>query len=71
MAFSSYKTTGEVLKAFQVKYTESNFMSEREFHVSDYFREDLQTVMREGVVNNRTYALTNETINAVEKKIKE
>ena len=69
MAFSSYKTIGEVLKEFQVKYTESNFMSEREFHVSDYFREDLQTVMREGVVNNSEYAICENLIYPVLKEV--
>ncbi|GEM_PF-2148891 len=43
MAFSSYKTIGEVLKAFQTTYTESNFMGEAEFNIPDYFREDLET----------------------------
>jgi len=52
MAFSSYKIVGEVLKEFQITYTESNFMGEAEFNIAAYFREDLDTVMREGVVNN-------------------
>ncbi len=69
MAFSSYKTIGEVLKEFQVKYTEFNFMSEAEFHVSDYFREDLQTVMREGVVNNSEYAICENLIYPVLKEV--
>ena len=69
MAFSSYKTIGEVLKEFQVKYTESNFMSEAEFHVSDYFREYLQTVMREGVVTNSEYAICENLIYPVLKEV--
>ena len=69
MAFSSYKTIGEVLKFFQVKYSESNFLSEVEFHVSDYFREDLQTVMREGVVDNSEYAICENLIYPVLKEI--
>ncbi|MEB3181613.1 MAG: hypothetical protein VKL59_21650 [Nostocaceae cyanobacterium] len=56
MSFSNYKTIGEVLKEFKVIYTESNFIGEVEFNVSDYFREDLQIVMREGVVNNSEFA---------------
>ncbi|NEU71380.1 hypothetical protein PI95_001980 [Hassallia byssoidea VB512170] len=52
MAFSSYKTIGEVIKAFQVFYTEANFIVEIAFNVSNYFREDLELVMREGVVDN-------------------
>ena len=69
MAFSSYKTIGEVLKAFQVTYTESNFMGEAEFHVSDYFREDLQTVMREGVVDNSEFAICENLIYPVLKEV--
>jgi hypothetical protein len=49
MAFS---TIGEVLKEFQVFYTEANFIVEIAFNVSNYFREDLELVMREGVVDN-------------------
>jgi hypothetical protein len=52
MASSSYKSIGAVVKEFQVKYTEADFISEIEFNIPDYFREDLQTVMREGVVDN-------------------
>ncbi|MBD2775421.1 hypothetical protein [Iningainema tapete] len=69
MAFSSYKTVGEVLKEFQVKYLEANFMSEAEFDVSDYFREDLQTVMREGVVDNSEYAICENLIYPVLKEV--
>jgi len=69
MAFSSYKTIGEVLKAFQVTYTELNFMDEAEFSVSDYFREDLQTVMREGVVNNSEFAICENLIYPVLKEV--
>jgi hypothetical protein len=47
MTSNSYKTISEVLKEFQVTYTEANFMGEAEFHISDYFREDLEIVMRE------------------------
>ena len=36
MAFSNYKSIAEVLKAFQVTYTEANFLSAVEFKVSDY-----------------------------------
>lgn len=57
MAFSSYKTIGEVLKAFQTTYTELNFIGEAEFNILDYFHEDLETVMREGVVDNSEFAI--------------
>ncbi|MGD1703861.1 hypothetical protein [Dapis sp. BLCC M229] len=42
MAFSNFKTISEVLKTFQVTYTEYNFIREITFAISDYFREDLE-----------------------------
>jgi hypothetical protein len=69
MAFSSYKTIGEVLKAFQTTYTESNFIGEAEFNIADYFREDLETVMREGVVDNSEFAICENLIYPVLKEI--
>ena len=41
MAFSSYKSIDEVVKEFQVKYTEADCIGEIEFNIPDYFREDL------------------------------
>lgn len=69
MAFSSYKTISSVLKEYQVSYVESNFMGEAEFKVSDYFRDDLETVMREGVVNNSEYAICENLIYPVLKEV--
>lgn len=68
MAFSSYKTIGEVIKAFQVFYTEANFIVEIAFHVSNYFREDLELVMREGVVDN-SFAICQNLIYPVIKEV--
>ncbi|WP_426562420.1 hypothetical protein [Dapis sp. BLCC M172] len=42
MAFSNFKTISEVLKIFQVTYTEDNFISEIVFTISNYFRENLE-----------------------------
>lgn len=69
MASSSYKTISSVLKNYQVSYVESNFMGEAEFKVSDYFRDDLETVMREGVVNNSEYAICENLIYPVLKEV--
>ncbi|MCX7596032.1 MAG: hypothetical protein N2235_20205 [Fischerella sp.] len=69
MAFSSYKTIGEVLKAFQITYTEANFVVETPFDIPDYFREDLQTVMREGVVDNSEFAICENLIYPVLKEV--
>lgn len=69
MAFSNYKSIGEVLKAFQVTYTEANFIDAVEFQVSDYFREDLETIMRDGVVNNSEFAICENLIYPVLKEV--
>ncbi len=69
MAFSSYKTISEVLKEFQVTYTEFNFMGSAEFEISDYFRDDLELVMREGVVYNSEFAICENLIYPVLKEV--
>ncbi|MBW4634698.1 MAG: hypothetical protein KME30_23150 [Iphinoe sp. HA4291-MV1] len=69
MSFSSYKTIGEVLKAFQVIYTEANFVGEVEFNIPDYFREDLETMMRDGVVDSSEFAICENLIYPVLKEI--
>jgi hypothetical protein len=69
MPFSAYKTVSSVLKEFQITYTESNFIVETEFHVSDYFREDLEFTMREGVVDNSEFAICENLIYPVLKEV--
>ncbi|MEG4589468.1 hypothetical protein QUA54_30255 [Microcoleus sp. MOSTC5] len=69
MPSSAYKTVGSVLKEFQITYTESNFIVETEFHVSDYFREDLEFTMREGVVDNSEFAICENLIYPVLKEV--
>ncbi|NJM71973.1 MAG: hypothetical protein HC862_18265 [Scytonema sp. RU_4_4] len=69
MAFSNYKTIGDVLKAFQVVYTEANFVGEVEFNIPDYFREDLETIMRDGVVDNSEFAICENLIYPVLKEV--
>ena len=69
MAFSNYRIIGEVLKEFQVIYTEANFIIETAFNVSDYFREDLALVMREGVVDNSEFAICENLIYPVLKEV--
>ena len=69
MAFSNYKTIGEVLKAFQVTYTEANFIVEVAFEVSNYFREDLELMMRDAVVDNSEFAICENLIFPVLKEV--
>ncbi|MBU7584667.1 MAG: hypothetical protein KAF91_17440 [Nostoc sp. TH1S01] len=69
MAFSSYKSIAEVLKTFQIIYTEANFVLATEFNISHYFREDLAIVMREGVVDNSEFAICENLIYPVLKEV--
>ncbi|MBD2194840.1 MULTISPECIES: hypothetical protein [Calothrix] len=69
MAFSSFKTIGEVLKEFQVTYTEANFVSEIAFTIPDYFREDLELMMRDAVINNSEFAICENLIYSVIKEV--
>jgi hypothetical protein len=57
MPFSAYKTISAVLKEFEITYIEANFIEETEFNISDYFREDLEIVRQDNVVNNSEYAI--------------
>lgn len=69
MAFSNYKDIGSVLKEFQITYTEVNFMEEIEFSISDYFREDLQTVMQDGVPNASEFSICENLIYPILKEV--
>ena len=69
MAFSSYKNIGVVVKEFQTTYTESNFLIETPFNINDYFREELQFMMREGVVSNSEYAICENLIYPVLREV--
>ena len=69
MAFGTYKTIGAVVKEFQITYTEADFIECLTFPVSDYFREDLQLMMREGVVDNSEFAICENLIYPVLKEV--
>lgn len=69
MSFSMYKNIGEVLKEFQIIYTEDNFIQSIPFNISDYFRSDLYTVMRDGVVDCSEYAICENLIYPVLKEV--
>ncbi len=69
MAFGTYKTIGAVVKEFQITYTESDFVKPLPFQVSDYFREDLQLMMREGVVDNSEFAICENLIYPLLKEV--
>lgn len=69
MAFSNFKSVGEVLKEYQVTFREANFITEVPFHIPDYFRADLEIVMREGVVDNSEFAICENLIYPVLKEV--
>ena len=69
MSFSNFKSLGETVKEFQITYTEANFVTEVEFSVSDYFRQDLQLMMEDGVVDNSEAAICENLIYPVLKEV--
>ena len=69
MSFSNFKNLGLTVKELQVIYTETDFVSHATFPVSDYFRQDLEHVMREGVVNNSEFAICENLIYPVLKEV--
>ncbi len=69
MSYSEFKSISAVLQEFQVRYVEDNFVAPLTFAVSDYFREDLQLMMREGVVDNSEFAICENLIYPVLKEV--
>ena len=69
MSYSEFKTIGKVLQEFQVHYAEAEFLEPLSFSVTDYFREDLQLMMREGVVDNSEFAICENLIYPVLKEV--
>jgi hypothetical protein len=69
MAFGSFRTIGAVIKEFQINYREADFVESIPFMVSDYFREDLQLMMREGVVDNSEFAICENLIYPLLKEV--
>lgn len=57
MSYSEFKTISTVLQEFQVRYSEAEFIEPLPFSVTDYFRADLNLMMREGVVDNSEFAI--------------
>lgn len=69
MSFSNYKSIGEVLKEYQIIYTEENFIEETPFNISNYFQEDLEIVIKDGVVDSSEYAICENLIYPVLKEV--
>jgi hypothetical protein len=69
MSLSNFKSLGATVKELQVIYTEANFVTQAAFPVSEYFQQDLEYVMREGVVNNSEFAICENLIYPILKEI--
>ncbi len=69
MSYSEFKTIGTVLQEFQVHYSEAEFVEPMSFSVTDYFRTDLNLMMREGVVDNSEFAICENLIYPVLKEV--
>jgi hypothetical protein len=69
MSYSNYKSLGETVKEFQVNYKQANFITGVAFKIPDSFREDLQFMMQEGVVDNSEYAICENLIYPLLKEV--
>lgn len=69
MPYSSYKNIGIVAKEFQIKYIRDDFIVETEFTISDIFRQELELVLNEGVVDNSESAICENIIYPILKEV--
>ncbi len=69
MPYSSYKNIGIVAKEFQIKYIRDDFIVETEFTISDIFRQELELVLNEGVVDNSESAICENMIYPILKEV--
>ncbi|MDM8527164.1 hypothetical protein QUF58_03030 [Anaerolineales bacterium HSG24] len=69
MSFQQYSNIGMVVKTFQVRYEEQNFITETPFQISDYFRDDLELTLSKGIVNNSENAICENLIYPVLKEV--
>ncbi len=69
MPFSGFKSLSLTLKEFAIVYTEANFLQPVPMAISDYFRQDLQLMMNEAVVDNSEYAICENLIYPVLKEV--
>lgn len=69
MAFSNYKSISAVIKKFQIKYVQSNFMLEVDFPVPQSFKEELDLLFIDGVIDNSEDAICENLIYPVLKEV--
>jgi hypothetical protein len=65
MAFTNYKSIGDVLKSFPLSYQEKDFIQNIEFEYDEYFASRLNTVIQEGIVFNSEYAICENIISPI------
>ncbi|MCV3215570.1 hypothetical protein OGM63_18985 [Plectonema radiosum NIES-515] len=69
MPFSSYKSLSAVIKKFQIKYVQTNFVLETEFPVKDDFKSELDLLFTDGVIDNSESAICENLIYPVLKEV--
>jgi hypothetical protein len=69
MSFSNYRSLGKTLKEFQVTYIQGNFINGVEFQIPENFREDLDFMLREGVVDNSEFAVCENLVYPILKQV--
>lgn len=69
MAFSNYKSIRAVIKKFQIKYVQSNFILEVDFPVKQSFKEELDLLFTDGVIDNSEDAICENLIYPVLKEV--
>jgi hypothetical protein len=69
MAFSNYKNISAVIKKFQIKYVQSNFILEVDFPVKESFKEELDLLLMDGVIDNSENAICENLIYPVLKEV--
>ena len=69
MAFSNYKSISAVIKKFQIKYIQANFMLEVEFPIKELFKEELDLLFTDGVIDNSENAICENLIYPVLKEV--
>lgn len=69
MPFSNYKSISAVIKKFQIKYVQTNFVLETEFPVKDDFKSELDLLFTDGVIDNSESAICENLIYPVLKEV--
>ena len=69
MSSNSHKGLATTLKEFQITYAQADFLTGVEFQIPQSFREDLEFVMREGVVDNSEFAICENLVYPVLKEV--